>query len=104
MVTCPKCGYDNELGRIFCHSCGTKLNLQEIKSTNEGGRALKKKKGRSPIGRLVRGTINVAIPVALIVTVYLAVQVPGIRPISTTNEPAMSPPKCSAFELSAALP
>jgi hypothetical protein len=90
MVTCPKCGYDNELGRIFCHSCGTKLDLTEIKSPSQGGKSLRKKKAGSPIGRLVRRTVEIAIPAALVIAIYLALQVPGIRPISTTNDDLIS--------------
>jgi hypothetical protein len=90
MVTCPKCGYDNELGRIFCHSCGTKLNLTEIKSTSQGGKSLKKRKAGSPIGRLVRRTVELGSLVALVIVVYLAVQVPGVRPISTSNDDLVS--------------
>lgn len=93
MVTCPKCGYDNELGRIFCHSCGTKLNLTEIKSPSQGGKSLRKKKPGSPLIRLIRRTVAIAIPVALILIIYLAVQVPGVRPISTSNEDLISADK-----------
>lgn len=31
MLVCPKCGYDNELGRVFCHGCGEKLDLSSIR-------------------------------------------------------------------------
>lgn len=30
MITCPNCGKDNELGRIFCLKCGAKLDLNAI--------------------------------------------------------------------------
>jgi len=93
MVTCPKCGYDNELGRIFCHSCGTKLNLTEIKSVSQGGKSLKKKKAGSPIGRLVRRTVEIGSVVAFVIVIYLAVQVPGVRPISTSNDDLISADK-----------
>lgn len=32
MPLCPKCGSDNALGRIFCDSCGTKLDLTHMSS------------------------------------------------------------------------
>lgn len=31
MIKCPKCGADNLLGAIFCRSCGSKLNLEDLK-------------------------------------------------------------------------
>jgi hypothetical protein len=93
MVVCQKCGYDNELGRIFCHSCGAKLNLSEIKSPSQGGKSLTKKAAGSPTGRIVRRTINVVILVAIIAAFYLAAQVPPVRPISTANDDSVSADK-----------
>jgi hypothetical protein len=90
MVVCQKCGYDNELGRIFCHSCGAKLNLSEIKSPSQGGKSLTKKAAGTPTGRIVRRTINVVILVAVIAVFYLAAQVPPVRPISTANDDLVS--------------
>lgn len=40
MVKCPECGHDNQLGAIFCHNCGAKLNIEEltpeVKDTSSG--------------------------------------------------------------------
>jgi len=85
MVICQKCGYDNELGRIFCHSCGTKLNLTEIKAPSQGGKSLKKKKTGGP-GKILFRILNVAILAALVTVICLAVQVPPLRPITITHE------------------
>lgn len=30
MVRCPKCGRDNALGRVFCTSCGSRLDVGQI--------------------------------------------------------------------------
>src|SRR5664280_650014 len=91
MLTCSKCGYDNELGRIFCHSCGAKLDLSEIKSSSQGGAKLKK---RSNAGsKLLGRVIWVVILVALVVAVFLAAQVPSIRPIAPTNRDLLSADK-----------
>ena len=90
MVICQKCGYDNELGRIFCHSCGTKLDLSEIKSPSQGGKSLKKKKAGGAAGKTVVRFVNFAIVVVVIATIYLALQVPTLRPITTTNEDSLS--------------
>ena len=84
MVVCQKCGYDNELGRIFCHSCGAKLNLSEIKSPSQGGKSLAKRKAGS--SKRVLRTIEVLILLAVIAAVFLALQVPSVRPISTSSE------------------
>jgi hypothetical protein len=92
MVICQKCGYDNELGRIFCHSCGTKLDLSEIKSVSQGGKSLRRKKAGG-FGKTIGRIINVAILVALLAVVYLAIQVPILRPITITNEDSLAADK-----------
>jgi hypothetical protein len=84
MLTCTKCGYDNELGRIFCHSCGAKLDLSDIKAPSQGGAKLKKRSGTG--SKLVGRTIGIVILAALVVGIFLAAQVPSLRPISTTNQ------------------
>jgi hypothetical protein len=93
MVVCQKCGYDNELGRIFCHSCGAKLNLSEIKPQNQGGKSLAKKPVGSSMGKIIARAINVVILVAIIAAFYLAAQVPPVRPISSANEDLVSADK-----------
>ncbi|MGA2604086.1 MAG: zinc-ribbon domain-containing protein [Verrucomicrobiia bacterium] len=85
MIVCSKCGYDNELGRIFCHSCGAKLDLTEIKSPSQGGKSLRKRiKGGA--GKLVSRVVSIAILAVVVVALFLACQVPNIRPISTSSE------------------
>ena len=32
MLLCPECGEQNQIGRVFCASCGTKLNLEGVTS------------------------------------------------------------------------
>jgi len=85
MIVCSKCGYDNELGRIFCHSCGAKLDLTEIKAPSQGGKPLTKK-AKGGAGKLFSRVISVAIIAFLVVLVFLALQVPSVRPISTSSD------------------
>jgi len=85
MIPCSKCGYDNELGRIFCHSCGAKLDLAEIKSPSQGGKRLTKK-ARAGAGKIVSRVVTIAILAAVVVVLFLAFQVPNIRPISISSE------------------
>lgn len=93
MVICQKCGYDNELGRIFCHSCGAKLDLTEIKSPSQGGKSLAKKKRGTPAGKIIRRTINIAILVIVVAVIFLALQVPSVRPINTSSDDLISADK-----------
>jgi zinc ribbon protein len=85
MIVCSKCGYDNELGRIFCHSCGAKLNLTEIKSPSQGGKSLVKKTKGGP-GKIVSRLVVIAILAVVVMVLFLAFQLPNIRPISTSSE------------------
>jgi len=91
MLTCSKCGYDNELGRIFCHSCGAKLDLSEIKSPSQGGAKLKKRGAGA--GRFVWRTIGVLILLAIVAIIYLAAQVPTPQHLGTTNQDLISADK-----------
>ena len=75
MLICPKCSYDNELGRMFCHSCGTKLDLSQIKAPGQGGPKLKRKKQGKP-WRLVRLSLELGVLCVVMFAIYLAWQVP----------------------------
>jgi hypothetical protein len=75
MLPCPKCGYSNELGRIFCHQCGTKLDLSQIKAPSQGGKSLKKKK-KSQTWKVVRTLLELAVIIGVLFAIYLAWQTP----------------------------
>ena len=75
MLICPKCSHDNELGRIFCHACGAKLDLTQIKAPGQGGPKLKRKRQGS-LWRVVRSLIELAVLCAVLYAVYLVWQVP----------------------------
>jgi hypothetical protein len=85
MLKCPKCGYDNELGRIFCHSCGSKLDLDQIRAASRA----EPKSVRRPnpkIGFVLWRAFQVVVLLSIVLILYLAAQVPGIRAISTTSD------------------
>ena len=77
MISCPKCGHTNELGRIFCHKCGAKLNLHEIKPPKKKGGGSK-----SIVGWVFR-VIEIAVVVGIVIAVYLMLQVPTVKPLTT---------------------
>jgi len=83
MIACPKCGYDNELGRIFCHSCGTKLDLTQIRPPGQGGKKLRKPGGST---KIVRRALDVVILAVLGVVIYLLAQVPEVKVPKPTQE------------------
>ncbi len=79
MLPCPKCGHDNELGRIFCHQCGTKLDLSQIKAPGHGGKRLGRRRGG--VGDSLRWIVRLVIIGVLVWGVYLMAQVPEVRTI-----------------------
>lgn len=85
MLTCPKCGFDNELGRIFCHQCGQKLDLNQIKAPIRGGKSLRRRRGPS-VRDIVRWVLELAALAAVVYGIYLMVQVPPTRAITTTGD------------------
>lgn len=76
MLICPKCAYDNELGRIFCHQCGMKLDLDAIKPVSRGGKPIKQK---GALRRRIIGLIRLFVVLLLVglagVMIYLMCQV-----------------------------
>jgi hypothetical protein len=85
MTVCSKCGFDNELGRTFCHSCGARLDLSAIKAPSQGGKSLKKKASGEPV-QLIKYAIHVLIALTVVMVVYLAALVPSVRPVKTTGQ------------------
>lgn len=61
-MTCPKCGTDNPLGRVFCGACGAKLDLRRV--DEDLGRLQEK---RSTSSRW--GCLFVLVPVILLLVV-----------------------------------
>ncbi len=41
MIICPKCQYDNDLGRIFCAKCGEKLDISRVRAPSSVRRRAK---------------------------------------------------------------
>lgn len=78
MIVCPKCEYDNELGRIFCHSCGAKLDLSKIKAPTEGAKMRRKMKRSA--SKSVRIVIELTITAVLVVCIWLMCLTPEVKP------------------------
>ena len=88
MITCPKCNFDNELGRIFCHQCGSKLDLDKIKAPTQGA----KMRRQAAVGtrKIIRTGIELAIAGGVIFGIWLVCVVPDFRPIKPTNAELVS--------------
>jgi hypothetical protein len=84
MIACPKCGFDNELGRIFCHQCGTKLDLNQVKPPSQGGPKIRRRRKWTP-GSIVTRIVEVIVLAGLVWVIFLMSQVPDVKPIKSTN-------------------
>ncbi|MBM3859677.1 MAG: zinc ribbon domain-containing protein [Verrucomicrobia bacterium] len=80
MLPCPKCSYDNELGRIFCHQCGQKLDLDAIKPPSRGGKSLRPK-DKQAVAKRIRHVIELLLLAGFLYLFFVMLQV--------TTEPAM---------------
>lgn len=84
MLPCQNCGFDNELGRIFCHQCGTKLDLTQIKAPGHGGKKIRRK-GQWSVRRLIKWVVDLVLLALLVWGIYLLCQVPVVRTIQHTE-------------------
>ena len=83
MIECPKCHFDNELGRIFCHQCGNKLDLDKIKAPTEGAKMRRRVAGG--VRKTVSTLIEIVIGLGLVAIIWLVCLVPDVKPVKPTN-------------------
>lgn len=53
MLACPKCGHDNDIGRIFCVKCGEKLEISKVGAPTGVKRMTRKAGKGKPMGKVV---------------------------------------------------
>ncbi len=83
MLECSKCGFNNELGRIFCHQCGAKLEVDKIKPPTPGAKM--RRRAVASARKTVRVVIELGIAVGLIAVIALICLVPEVPPVKPTN-------------------
>lgn len=88
MLECPKCNFNNELGRIFCHQCGNKLDLSQIKAPTEGQKL--RRRAKRSVSRVIRVTLELIIAVVLIAVIVLICLVPEVKPFKPSNAESLA--------------
>jgi len=88
MLICSKCGYDNQLGRIFCHSCGEKLDLTSVKPPTAAEKT--RRKVKRGIGRTLRMILGLAITGGSILGIILICMTPSVAPVVPTDNELMA--------------
>lgn len=78
MLNCPQCGYDNDIGRIFCAKCGQKLEISRVGVPSSVRRGARRGKKGLAFGQLVQFLLRklfqvtiLAAAVAFLVSVWL---------------------------------
>ncbi len=59
-ITCQDCGHNNELGRIFCGSCGKKLDMSQMSQEN-----VERERRRPRIGGRIKGVVLILLIAAI---------------------------------------
>ena len=71
MIKCQKCGFENQMGSIFCRECGEKLNMDAI-DPNKLQKDVEKEKNIKLAKKRIKGAISASISILVVVAfVYL---------------------------------
>lgn len=96
-LRCTNCGYDNDPTRVYCHSCGTKLERGGAASPPPTGfthptDVAKMKKPRQPVawGRYFGAFWRLAVLAALVAAVVMALLPPHEVPPPVTPDDALA--------------
>lgn len=90
MMQCPNCGTGNRLGAIFCRSCGTKLEFDEITSETfekvTGVVPKDKADRRRQIRSIIVNVLRLAFLGVIVYGLYLALQRPEVSRPETKGQ------------------
>jgi hypothetical protein len=87
MFICPKCQSDNQLGAIFCRSCGEKLDIDDLKPAD-----LLEGKAAKNVGKIVRNFIGLVVLLfvgGILAGVFLPVPVQSVASLTPEQENVM---------------
>ena len=78
MIKCQKCGFENQMGSIFCRECGEKLNMDAI-DPNKLQKDVDKEKSIKRAKKRVKSAISASISI-LVVVAFIYIVFPGVFP------------------------
>ena len=73
MIKCQKCGFENQMGSIFCRDCGEKLNMDAIdpnKLQKDVDKEKNLKRAKKRIKSAISGGISILVVVAFVFLVF----------------------------------
>ena len=84
MIKCQKCGFENQMGSIFCRECGEKLDMDAI-DPNKLQKDVDKEKLRKATKKKIKGLISALISI-LVIAAFIFVVFPGLFPFYSERE------------------
>ena len=84
MIKCQKCGFENQMGSIFCRECGEKLDMDAI-DPNKLQKDVDKEKLRKATKKRIKGLISGAVSI-LVIVAFIFVVFPGLFPFYNQRE------------------
>ena len=91
MIKCQKCGFENQMGSIFCRECGEKLNMDAI-DPNKLQKDVNKEKSIKLAKKRIKGAISGGISL-LIIVAFIFLVFPDLFPFGKLRqyeEPAVN--------------
>ncbi len=85
MIKCQKCGFENQMGSIFCRECGEKLNMDAI-DPNKLQKDVEKEKSIKLAKKRIKGAISGGISI-LIVAAFVFLVFPDLFPFGKMRQP-----------------
>ena len=84
MIKCQKCGFENQMGSIFCRECGEKLDMEAI-DPNKLQKDVDKEKSIKRAKKRIKSAISSGIAI-LIVVAFIFVVFPEIFPFGEMRQ------------------
>ena len=83
-IKCSKCGFENQMGVIFCRQCGEKINMDEISPESlEEGKS--KENAGKTAGKIIRWTVRILL-LLIVLGLLAAVLAPWGLPVYTAPD------------------
>lgn len=65
MIKCTKCGFENQMGAIFCRQCGEKIDMNKI-SPESLESDKNKEDAKKRVGKIIRWTVRILVLIVIL--------------------------------------
>ena len=84
MIKCQKCGFENQMGSIFCRECGEKLDMDAI-DPNKLQKDVNKEKSIKLAKKRIKGAISGAVGL-IVVAAFIFLVFPDLFPFGKMRQ------------------